>query len=236
MFKPQDRAKEVIKVSEEKSQDVQNAIVPAPDVGACYGHGWHQLWKYFLELLLISIIALVIGIPAGMGGWARDIAFLGGFLGFIGFVYTLLVTNPVDYGVSFAFLKAARRDKLEINDMFEAFKNYWNAVLANLLVGVIVVIGLFLLIVPGIIFYCKLIFTRYLVVDRKMGVIEAIQESWSMTRGHTGEIFLIALIAIPLYIAGLICFVVGVIVAIMWVKLAFASLYYSVSSSRQETS
>ena len=223
-------------MSEEKSQNVQNAVVPAPDVGACYGHGWHQLWKYFLELLLISIIAFVIGIPSSMGGWAKDIAVLGGLLGFVGFVYTLLVANPVDYGVSFAFLKAARRDKLEINDMFEAFKNYWNAVLANLLVGVIVVIGLFLLIVPGIIFYCKLIFTRYLVVDRKMGVIEAVSESWRMTRGHTGEVFLIALLAIPLYIAGLICFGVGVIVAIMWVKLAFASLYYSVSNSRQETS
>jgi len=223
-------------VSEEKSQNVQSTIVPAPDVGACYGHGWKQLWKYFLELLLISVIAFVIGIPSGMGGWAKDIAVLGGFLGFVSFVYTLLVVNPVDYGVSFAFLKAARRDKLEINDMFEASKNYWNAVLANLLVGVIVVIGLFLLIVPGIIFYCKLIFTRYLVVDRKMGVIEAIKESWNMTKGHTGEVFLIALIAILLYIAGLICFVVGIIVAIMWVKLAFASLYYSVSASRQEAS
>ena len=220
-------------MSEEKSYNLQNAVVPAPDVGACYGHGWHQLWKYFLELLLISVLAFVIGIPSGMGGWAKDIAVLGGFLGFVGFVYTLLIANPVDYGVSFAFLKAARKDKLEINDMFEAFKNYWNAVLANLLVGVIVVIGLFLLIVPGIIFYCKLIFTRYLVVDRKIGVIEAVSESWRMTRGHTGEIFLIALLAIPLYIAGLICFIVGVIVAIMWVKLTFASLYYSISTSEQ---
>jgi len=223
-------------MSEEKSQNVQHAVVPAPDVGACYGHGWHQLWKYFLELLLISIIFFVIDIPSSMGGWAKDIAVLGGVLGFIGFVYSLLIADPVDYGVSFAFLKAARGDKIEVNDMFEAFKNYWNAVLANLLVGVIVVIGLFLLIVPGIIFYCKLIFTRYLVVDRKMGVIEAVSESWRMTRGHTGEIFLIALLAIPLYIAGLICFIVGIIVAVMWVKLAFASLYYAVSNSGQETS
>ena len=212
---------------------MKNAAVPAPKLGACYGHGWQQLWKYFLELLLISIIAFIIGIPSSMGGWAKDIPFLSGMLGFIAFIYGLLVVNPVDYGVSFAFLKAARRDKLEINDMFEAFKNYWNAVLANLLVGVIVVIGLFLLIVPGIIFYCKLIFTRYLVVDRRMGVIEAIQESWRMTRGHAGTVFLIALLSIPLYIAGLICFGVGIIVAILWVKLAFASLYYAVSTSEQ---
>lgn len=218
-------------MSREESQAVQSITVPAPEMGACYGHGWQQLWKYFLELLLISIIAFVIGIPSSMGGWAKNIPFLSGMLGFISFIYTLLIVNPVDYGVSFAFLKAARREKLEINDMFEAFKNYWNAVLANLLVGVIVVIGLFLFIVPGIIFYCKLIFTRYLVVERKMGVIEAVQESWRMTRGHAGTVFLIALIAIPLYIAGFICFGVGIIVAILWVKLAFASLYYAVSDS-----
>ena len=222
-------------MSAENKQAVQNSAVLVPAVGSCYGNGWRQLWKYFLELLLISIIAFVIGIPSSMGGWAKDIAVLGGLFGFVGFVYTLLVVNPVDYGVSFAFLKAARRDKLEINDMFEAFKNYWNAVLANLLVGVIVVIGLFLLIVPGVIFYCKLIFTRYLVVDRRMGVIEAVQESWRMTGGYAWKVFLIGLLAIPLYIAGLICFGVGIIVAIMWVKLAFASLYHTVSMSGQSS-
>jgi len=222
-------------MGEENEQAMQDSAVLVPAVGSCYGHGWRQLWKYFLELLLISIIAFIIGIPSSMGGWARDIPFLSGMLGFISFIYGLLVVNPVDYGVSFAFLKAARRDKLEINDMFEAFKNYWNAVLANLLVGVIVVIGLFLLIVPGVIFYCKLIFTRYLVVDRRMGVIEAVQESWRMTGGYAWKVFIIGLLAIPLYIAGLICFGVGIIVAIMWVKLAFASLYHRVSMSGQSS-
>ena len=43
--------------------------------------------------------------------------------------------------------------------------------MASLLVGVIVSIGFILLIVPGIVFACKLAFTPYLVVDRKMGVI-----------------------------------------------------------------
>ncbi len=96
---------------------------------------------------------------------------------------------------------------------------------------VIVVIGFVLVIVPGIIFACKLAFTPYLVVDRKMEVIEAVQESWRMTNGHAGKVFLIGLLAIPIGIAGLICFGVGIIIAIMWVSLAHASLYYAVSSS-----
>ena len=200
-----------------------------PGVGSSYKNGWGKLWKYFLELLLIGIIGFVIGIPSGMGGWSGYDGVT--TLSIIGIAYSILVMNPVEYGVTFAFLKAARGDKPEIKNMFEAFHNYWNAVLANLLVGVIVFIGFVLLIIPGIIFACKLAFTPYLVVDRKMQVIEAVKESWRMTNGHASEVFLIGLLGIPISIAGAICFGVGIIVSIMWIELALASLYHSVSLS-----
>jgi hypothetical protein len=86
-------------------------------VSSSYGNGWRQLWKYFLELFLIGIIGFIIGIPAGMGSWGSGAA--GGFLGVLGIVYSILIISPVDYGVSFANLKASRGDKLEIKNMFE---------------------------------------------------------------------------------------------------------------------
>ena len=212
---------------QENERTVQNSAGWSPGVGSSYANGWGKLWKYFLELFLIGLIGLVIGIPAGMGGWAQGVA----ILGFLGFAYTILVAGPVEYGVAFAYLKAARGDKLEIRDMFEAFRNYWNAVLASLLVGVIVGIGFVLVIIPGIWLACKLAFTPYLVVDRKMTVIEAIKESWRMTNGHAWKVFGMGLLAIPIAIAGLICLVVGIIPAAMWISLAFASLYHAVSGS-----
>jgi len=216
------------------SEVVQKSVVLVPGVGSCYGNGWRQLWKYFLELFLIGIIGFVIGIPSGMGGWSGGAAGAT-ILGILGFIYGILILGPTDYGVSFAHLKAARGDKLEIKDMFEAFRNYWNAVLANLLVIVIVGVGLVLLIVPGIIFACKLVFTPYLVVDRKMEVIEAVRESWRMTSGYAWKVFLIGLLAILISIAGLICFGVGIIVSIMWIRLALASLYHAVSLAEAST-
>lgn len=208
-----------------------NVTFPVATVGSAYSNGWRQLWKHFLELFLIGLIALIIGLPSAMGGGFEDIAVAGAIFGFFGLVYGILVSGPVDYGVAFAYLKAAKGDKIEIKDMFEAFQTYWNAVLASLLVGVIVIIGFILLIVPGIIFACKLAFTPYLVVDRKMGVIEAVKGSWSMTGGHAWKVFLIGLLAIPISIAGLICFGVGIILSFMWIRMAFASLYYAVSLS-----
>ena len=99
----------------------------------------------------------------------------------------------------------------------------------------IITFGLVLLIVPGIIFACKLAFTPYLVVDRKMEVIEAVKESWRMTGGHAWKVFFIGLLAIPIFILGLICLVVGVIISIMWITLAFASLYHAVAISENTT-
>ena len=199
-----------------------------PGVSSSYGNGWRQLWKNFLELFLIGIIACLISLPTAVSNVGNNLVIP--VLGVFAVVYSILIEGPVAFGVSFANLKAARGDKLVITDMFEAFRNYINAVLASLLTGIIIAFGLILLIVPGIIFACKLAFTPYLVVERKMEVIEAIKTSWSMTDGHAWKVFGIALLAIPICIAGLLLFGVGIILSIMWVSLAFASLYHAVST------
>jgi len=215
----------------EGKQETQSTASLIPGVISSYGNGWRELWKHFLELFLIGIIGFFIALPAAMGSGSEGAAVA--FLGILGAAYSILVSSPVDYGVSFSYLKAARGDKIEIKNMFEAFKNYWNAVLANLLVAVIVIIGLILFIVPGVIFACKLAFTPYLVVDRKMDVIEAVKESWRMTGGHSWKVFLIGLLAIPIIIAGLLCLGVGVILSGMWIAMAFASLYHAVSTTME---
>jgi uncharacterized membrane protein len=223
-------------MNRENERAVQGRAVPVPGVSSSYGHGWHQLWRYFLELFVIGIIAFVITLPVQIFiHTSEDLECAGAVLILFAMAYTFLVANPVEYGVSFAYLKAARSDELKIKDMFEPFQNFWNAVLANLLVSVIIGLGIILLIVPGIIFACKLAFVSYLVVDKKMDVIPAVKESWRMTTGHAWKIFFMGLLAIPIALAGLICLIVGVIPAAMWIQTAFASLYYAVSRSEGTT-
>jgi len=210
------------------SQPTTQATVLVPGITSSYGNGWRRLWPNFLELFLVLIIYAVISSVANVsrvGGGAAPV------LAIFTLAYSILLAQPIGYGMAFAYLKVARGDKLQVKDMFESFHNYWNAVLASLLVGAIVVIGFVLLIIPGIYFACKLAFTPYLVVDRRMAVIDAVKESWRMTGGHAWKVFLIGLLAIPIAIAGLICLGVGVIIAMMWISLAIASLYHAVSTS-----
>ena len=212
-----------------------------PVIGVCssYVNGWRRLWKHFLMLFLIGIISGLISLPSHVLSHVEVLKVIGERIGGTGvaaalslsLAYGLLLSKPIGYGVSFAYLKAARNDPLDVRDMFEGFCTYWNAVLASLLVGVIVGIGVLMLIVPGIIFGCRLAFTPYLVVDRGMRVIDAVEESWRMTRGHALKVFLVGLLGIPIAIVGLMFCGVGIIIAVMWIKLAFASLYHAVSGS-----
>lgn len=214
-------------------------IIPLPNVGSVYSFGWDKFKKFFLDLFLITIIVGVVWIPLAMmksldGGETAGVVLLNIF----GLVYWLLLYDPIDYGSAFVFLKAVRNEQFEVKDIFSAFENterYLNVVLAEILKSAIILIGVFLLIVPGIIFACKLAFVKYLVLDRKMDPVGAVKESWNMTRGYSGKIFLIGLLAVPIGIAGLICFGVGIIPAIMWIRCAFASMYYSVCEIEKET-
>ncbi len=90
--------------------------------------------------------------------------------------------------------------------------------------------GIIMLIVPGIIFACKLAFVPFLVMDEKMEAAEAVRKSWNMTNGYTGTIFLMGLTAFFVVIGGLICFVVGIFPAVIWVSLAFAGIYWVASA------
>lgn len=210
--------------------EVKNTNEFRPTAGASYSKAWDVIWKTFIELLVVSLVAMVISVPTGMMKWEDD-QFHWFFVPIIGFAicYGVFLMGPINYSVKWVFLKAVRKEKINIKDMFSVFeRNYWNAVLANLLVGIIVGFGIVMLIVPGIIFACRLAFVPYLVIDQKMDVMDALKTSWDMTRGHGWSIFFIALLAIPIVIAGLIMLFFGVFISIMWITTAFAVIYHAV--------
>jgi uncharacterized membrane protein len=197
-----------------------------PGVISSYSNGWKQLWKHFLTLFLIWIIYIALSV----GSWILGLIPVLGVV--LPILYSIFFLSPLGYGQSFAYLKASRNDKVEVQDIFTVFSNYWNAVGAYLLIMIIIIAGFILLIVPGIFLACKLAFVPYLVVDKKMGATEAISASWKMTKGHGWKVFLIGLLGILIGIAGLICLVVGVIISVMWIQAALASLYHAVNTEK----
>jgi len=193
--------------------------------------------KYFLELLLVSLVVVASQIPMGIMqiGQGTGFAPAMALLQVLGMAYALFVISPIDFGSKFVFLKAMRDQKFEIKEMFLGFKDkYLNIILANLLTIAIVVAGIFLLIIPGIIFAIKLIFVPFLVMDKNLDPVEAVKESWRMTKGYGWTIFAMAFVSIFIIFGGLLLLLLGVIPAAMWVSSAFASLYHAVDMEQNK--
>jgi hypothetical protein len=201
-----------------------------------FGYGWQQLWKYFLHLFLVSVIV-------GAANFLVQSLFIGphafetaGFVMLNALIaaYAMLVLPVVKYGGDWMFLRYMRDERPNIADMFGGFKKgYLNIVLANLLVVAIVGIGIALFIVPGIIFACRLSFVPYLVMDKGLDPVAAIEKSWFMTRGHGWRIFGMYVLSFFLVVCGFVLLIVGAVFALMWIGTAFASLYHAVDLEDQ---
>ena len=210
----------------QNNEPLNQVQLPEPTVSGVFGHSWEVLKRNFPELLMVILIQMVLSIPFGFRHRFYDMDFAGPFTtGLFSFIYSLLVLVPVGYGTSWVFLKAVRGESFRVQDMFFAYQQFGNVLLANILVCLIVIAGFIMLIVPGIIFACKLSFVPYLVMDEKMEAAEAIRKSWEMTKGYSWTIFWMGVTSIFVFIGGLICFIVGIFPAMIWISMAFACIY-----------
>jgi hypothetical protein len=233
-----------------------------PGFGNSFGTGWDVMLDNFLRLFLVIIILAIVtapfkifhyninlsdfhNAPWNMGnnlghnlGKFFALGTLGIFaifFGFLGMLYAFLVKPVFEYGGKMIFVQAVRKIKPDFEYLVKGFmENYLHIILANLLVFALVVLGLFALIIPGIIIGCRLVFVSYIIMDKKLDPIEAVELSWKLTRGHGWTIFFMGFTSIFIVIFGLILLIIGIFPAIMWVSSSFASLYESVLIEKEK--
>lgn len=201
-----------------------------PNISESLGNGWHMMKKYFLWLFVAIIVNGIANGPTKFT-FDSDFHFITGaiLMVFIGIAFILLIQPVIKYGVAMMFVQASREQEPDLRLLIKGFQNnYFNIVLANLLKMAIVGIGFACLIIPGIILACRLAFVPYLVMDKDLDPIKAIEESWKMTKGYGWTIFGLALTSFFIFILGLICLIVGVFPAIIWINSSFASLYQAI--------
>jgi len=229
------------------NENEQKKILPT--FGGSFDHGWNTMMKYFLILLLVVIVVGIIMAPMQFGnlnfkpehfdwdfehfefftGGLAVFGILAFILGIFALAYSLLVVPVFKYGGDMMFVHAARGVRPEFETLVRGFReNYLYIVLANLLTVALVMLGIIFLFVPGIIIGCRLAFVSYLVMDKNMDPIVAVEESWKLTRGHGWTIFFMGIISFFLFIIGLALLFVGVFPALIWIKSSFASLYEAV--------
>ncbi len=102
-------------------------------------------------------------------------------------------------------------------------------IVGKILYGLIVLIGLVLLIVPGIIVAYMFLYVGYLMIDRGLGPVDALQESRAITDGYKMDLFLFSLVVAGVNILGVICLFVGLFVTIPTTLMASVYVYRKLS-------
>lgn len=229
-----------------------------PTFGNSFGTGWQVMTDNFLRLFLVVIIIMILTSPLSLMDFKIDandfrsipffgeefdlrgmfflgsLGIIGAILGLFAMLYALLLAPVFTYGSDMIFVQSVRGNKPDFEYFVKGFaENYFHIVLASLLVTALVVLGLFVLIIPGIIIACRLVFTSYIVMDKKLDPIEAVEMSWRLTRGHGWRIFAMGFVSFFVFIFGLMLLIVGIIPAIMWISSSFASLYESVLREKE---
>lgn len=185
--------------------------------------GWQQTKKHFVVLAGAVLLATVVQVLVNyVTDLASDHSML--FLEFLLSVIGILVQLVIGMGMIRLALHYSEDKKIDLHQAFRPTSEFPQYMLGSLFYLGIVLVGIILLIVPGIIWGIRYQFFPYLIVEKGMTAREALRESSKMTKGHKWSLFVLALIVLLLNIIGGIT-IIGFILTVPISFMAMAYVY-----------
>ncbi|WP_437589762.1 hypothetical protein [Sorangium sp. So ce1000] len=199
--------------------------------GDAASFGWERV-KLDPAVLIgaMVVVGFASGIPNGIGqgiqaALARDAPTAGAAIQFLMQGVAFVVGSYFAGGMNNLLLKVARGQPYSFNDILGGGRWFLSILGAQLLTFLAVLVGTTLLIVPGILLALGLSMTTLCIVDKNLGAIDAMKESWRITTGHKGGIFVYGLLALALMLAGLLACCLGTLVTGPVVAIGLAYIY-----------
>lgn len=189
---------------------------------ACVTFGWETFKKrswFFVGITLL--IAVLSGILGAIGAIFGDYGVAQGF----GILINVVLGTFIGMGATALFLKA--HDSVLTVQSTELWhpQPFWYFLAAKLLIGVIVVLGLVLLVVPGVVFGLMFMFAPYLIIDKGLGPLEAMRESKRITFGYKWQLIGLSVALGLLNLLGALALLVGLLVTVPVTSLAVVHAY-----------
>lgn len=206
-------------------------------IGDCISYGWETFkkrpWILIGALVLTMIVASIPGLfrphpEIGPDGDIIPPPVTAMYV--ISTLASIVVSTFAAIGlVTFALRAHDNIASVQLADLWNPAP-FWRFLVAHILTGLVVALGLIVFIVPGIILMMGLLFVPYLVVERGLGPIEAMQESWRITKGNKWRLFLLFLALLGINLLGLLALIVGVLVAVPITMLAVVHAYRTLTA------
>jgi len=196
-------------------------------IAEAFGYGWKSFKAnapFFIGfMVVIAMITIVPDVITDKIFEPRStpLIIVKFFLRLIGLVLGMAATR-----ISLDIYDSGKPDLSKLKDLLPMTLPY---IFGKFIYGLIVLVGLALLIVPGIIVAYMFLYVGYLIVDRGMGPIVALQESRVLTDGYKWHLFFFSIIVMIANLIGAVCLFVGLFVSIPTTLMAFVYIYRKLS-------
>lgn len=208
------------------------------DLGDIFSRTWAiftQQWGICLVALLVvmglniglhvatTIVELVV--RTATRSWE-----LGFAMSLLSTVVTFCFSTWLGAGQAIFFLKVARGEQAAVNDLFSGGPYFTTVLPATILFMLTILVGFVLCIIPGVIFGLMFSQFLYLIVDRKVGVMDSLNLSKEVTDGNKLMLFAIQVVSGigALLVVVFTCFL-GIFAAAPFLAIMYAVIYLAMT-------
>lgn len=196
--------------------------------GEFFSFGWKKTKKFFvyffcLLLLIFSVNALLSFFDDSTTRAAENI--------FIFDILSCFFDLIAGLGFARITLDICDGKTPTFSSFFSNFRFFLNYSAGFILFTLLITFGMFLLIIPGIIWFIQFQFFGYLIIDKNLGPIEAFKESARITTGIKLQLLGFAVLMGLINCLGFLVFGIGIMASIPTTLIAHAALYKKLASN-----
>jgi hypothetical protein len=177
-------------------------------------------FNYFIALIIYGAVSIAITLvqEATVGTTGDSAASL------VEIIVTLILF-PLGVGLGLLGIRRAAGKETPVSTLWEPYSHALPLIVMFVLMAVLIVAGFFLLVLPGIYLSIAYSFSPYLIVEKNMGVWEALETSRKAITEYWWRYFGLMLVALLLVIIGSIPLLIGLLWVLPIVAIATGEVF-----------
>jgi uncharacterized membrane protein len=215
---------------------MSETTVPSFSIDQVIKQAWEilkQKWAFLVGLFAVvggvgagvTLVENVVSMTVQAAVKSNDSASLLTIFPLLVSLVAQLIIIMMHIGLMKVAIKVVRGETAEIKELFSGKKYLIQYILASAVTSLITMFGLLLLIVPGVIWSLKYMFTTLVVVDEGLGFADAMAKSALMTQGIKWKLLGFSLAMAGLNFLGCLPLFLGLIITLPLTWLATYVLY-----------
>jgi uncharacterized membrane protein len=177
-------------------------------------------WSYMAPFLIYLIITSVIAVPQDATVGTGE-----GVAASLTQVIVNILVYPLGIGLGLLGIRRAAGKDTPLSTLWEPYGQFIPLVVMLVLMGLLIVGGFFLLVLPGIYLAVAYSFAPYLMIEKNMGVWEALETSRKAITTCWWRYFGLLLIAVLLFIVGTIPLLIGLVWVLPIMAIAIGEVF-----------